>query len=72
MQSSTEGSKKNINFFNAPMGFKNWKNIENKILGPKIQYFFFEPSVENVDFNELLNGIFEFPVGIIPREGTAF
>ena len=41
-------------------------------MGPKIQYFFFEPSVENVDFNELLNGIFEFPVGIIPREGTAF
>ena len=54
------------------MGFKNWKKIENKNLGPKIQYFFFESSEELVDFNELLNGIFEFPVGIIPREGTAF
>ena len=67
------GLKKNILIFSMPpWGSKTEKILRIKFWAQKFNIFFFEPSVENVDFNELLNGIFEFPVGIIPREGTAF
>ena len=54
-----------------PRGSKNEKK-RNENFGLKKLRFFFEIWEQNGFFIKLLNGIFRFPVSIIPVEGTTF